>query len=275
MTEDELATGINAALPSSKPVPGGTQRTQAAVTMGPAPVAASTPPRAKQHEPKRQLADKPVSASTRAPATPPAAPNAERDTVSASLRSAASDSEAEVPTADEAAPAFLRRSEDAKGFSIVFAVGTATLALVGIVQLLVIFRTELVTHWPTLRPTLIQACNWMGCTVGWPTRAELLAVVGTELQSVPGTDVLELTAVVRNRANYRMALPAVEVTLTDTQNRPVARKVFAPIDYLSSSGEPSSRIDEGLGAGGDLTVKLVFEARGLAAAGFVVYPFYL
>jgi Protein of unknown function (DUF3426) len=142
-------------------------------------------------------------------------------------------------------------------------------------QLTVLFRTELMTRWPALRPALVSLCGTFGCSIGWPTRAELLAVVGTELQAVPGTDVLELTAVIRNRAGFKLALPAVEVTLTDTQNRALARKVFAPVDYLASSGEPSSRIDEGLGAGSDYTVRIVFEARGLSAVGFVVYPFYL
>ena len=104
-------------------------------------------------------------------------------------------------------------------------------------------------------------------------RAEALAVVGTDRQSVPGTDVLELTAVVRNRATFRMALPSIELTLTDVQGRAVARKVFAPADYLASSG--AARIEEGLDAGADLSIRVTFEARGLTAVGFVVYPFFL
>jgi hypothetical protein len=51
--------------------------------------------------------------------------------------------------------------------------------------------------------------------------------------------------------------------------------VFLPVDYLASSGEPSSRIDEGLPPNTDFSLHLVFEARGLNASGFVVYPFYL
>ena len=135
--------------------------------------------------------------------------------------------------------------------------------------------TEITTRWPQWRPVLVQICGLFGCNVGWPTRADLLAVVGTELQAIPGTDVLELTAVIRNRASFKVALPAIEVTLTDTTNRTLARKVFAPVDYLVSAGEPSSRIDDGLGASSDLTVHVAFEARGINAVGFVVYPFYL
>lgn len=177
----------------------------------------------------------------------------------------------------DGAPEFLRRgpSRPRTGFSVVFGGGSVLLAALLLVQLAIAFRVELATRWPALRPSLVQLCAALNCSVGWPTRAELLAVVGTELQAIPGTDVLELTAVVRNRASFKVALPALEVTLTDTQNRALARKVFAPVDYLASAGEPSSRIDEGLAPGSDYTIRVVFEARGLAAAGFVVYPFYM
>ncbi len=191
------------------------------------------------------------------------------------MASAAPEAESPAETQAAAEAAFLRASGRPRGFSIFFGGGSAVLALVLLLQAAVLFRTELITRWPQLRPTLVQVCDLYGCSVGWPTRAELLAVVGTELQAIPGTDILELTAVVRNRASFRVALPAVEITLTDTNNRTLARKVFAPVDYLASSGEPSSRINEGLGAGGDYIVRITFEARGLNAAGFVVYPFYL
>jgi predicted Zn finger-like uncharacterized protein len=176
-----------------------------------------------------------------------------------------------------AEPEFLRstRIDEKRSFSVVFGGGSIVLAVLLVLQLAVIFRTEITSRWPQWRPALVQLCGLFGCNVGWPTRADLLAVVGTELQAIPGTDVLELTAVIRNRAGFKVALPAIEVTLTDTTNRTLARKVFAPVDYLASAGEPSSRIDDGLGPSSDLTVRVAFEARGVNAVGFVVYPFYL
>ena len=183
--------------------------------------------------------------------------------------------EDEDEPSEAAEVSFLQERRPSRGFSIIYGGGSLLLALLLGLQAAVLFRTELLTRWPELRPRLVDICDLYGCSVGWPTRAEMLAVIGTELQAVPGTDILELTAVVRNRAPYRVALPAVEVTLTDTNNRTLARKVFAPVDYLASSGEPSSRINEGLGPGSDYVVRITFEARGLNAAGFVVYPFYL
>ncbi|MFN3564416.1 MAG: DUF3426 domain-containing protein [Burkholderiaceae bacterium] len=202
---------------------------------------------------------------------------AERRAREANVAQAANTGAEQVHDDADEQPQFLRRDRQraGKGFSVVFGGGSALLAALLLAQLAVVFRIELATRWPALRPTLVQLCAAFGCTVGWPARADLLAVVGTELQAVPGTDVLELTAVVRNRANFKVALPAIEVTLTDTQNRALARKVFAPVDYLASAGEPSSRIDEGLAAGSDYTIRVAFEARGIAAVGFLVYPFYL
>ena len=174
-------------------------------------------------------------------------------------------------------PAFIRTAERAprRGFSIVFSGGTLLMLLLAIAQLAVIFRSDVLTRWQEARPALSQLCEVFGCTLGWPTQPDQLAVIGSELQSIAGTDVLELTAVIRNRAAFTQALPALEVTLSDTQNRPVARKIFGPADYLAAAGEPRTRIDEGLAAGADMTIRIHFETRGLQAAGFLVYPFYI
>jgi hypothetical protein len=176
-----------------------------------------------------------------------------------------------------AAPSFLPTEDQQREQRLrrMLAIACVPLSLLAALQVGLALRDDALQAWPSLHPLLARACSLYGCTVGWPARAELLTIIGSELAAIPGTDVIELNAAVRSRANFIMALPSIEVTLTDTQNRPVARKVFVPADYLASSGEPSSRIDEGLAPGSDLSVRLVFEARGINAAGFVLYPFYL
>lgn len=189
-------------------------------------------------------------------------------------------SESEKKTREAAVepePEFIRskKRRERRGFSIIFGGGSALLIALAIAQFAVIFRSELIARAPQLRNPLVALCGVFGCTVGWPTQVDQLAVIGSELQAIPGTDVLELTAVIRNRATFRQALPALEVTLTDSRNRPVARKVFSPADYLAAAGEPSSRIGDGLAAGADHTIRIFFEARGVQAAGFLVYPFFI
>ena len=188
------------------------------------------------------------------------------------------DADAEPGAAEEAdrPPSFMQpKRRKRRGFSVVYGGGAALLVLMAAIQLAVIFRGQLMIHWPQSRPLLADLCGVLRCTVNWPTQADQLAVIGTELQAIPGTDALELSALIRNRADFRQSLPAIEVTLTDARNRPLARKVFTPADYLASAGEPTARLQEGLAPGSDLSIRIFFEARGLAPAGFLVYPFYL
>jgi len=181
------------------------------------------------------------------------------------------------PVAEPATPEFLRQAdaETKRRRSVLFGIGAFLLAIVLLAQLAAAFRAEILVKLPQARPALAGLCKVFRCTVGWPARGELLAVVGSELQALPDTGAFELTAVVRNRGNTTLALPAIELTLSDTLNRTVARKVFAPSDYLAGEVDPQARLLAGLEAGADLTVRIAFEARGVNAAGFVVYPFYL
>jgi len=183
----------------------------------------------------------------------------------------------EAPGAEQVAPAFLRDA-DTRGRrrrTLLFGFGALLLAVVLLAQLAVALRADILARFPQTRPALSGLCQVFRCTVGWPERGDLLAVVGSELQALPGTSVFELTAVVRNRGNMTLALPWIELTLSDTLSRTVARKVFSPADYLAGESHPPGRMLAGIEAGADLTVRIAFEARGLNAAGFVVYPFYL
>jgi len=150
----------------------------------------------------------------------------------------------------------------------------AVLAPALLVQLALLFRSSLIVHFPDLQPALAALCSPLDCSAQWPMRPELLAVVSSDLQAVPGTSAMEFDAVIRNRAEFAMALPALELTLTDSLNRPLARKVFTPADYLSARTTNSQEPSDNLAAGADLTIRLIFEFRGAGVAGFVAYPFY-
>jgi len=176
----------------------------------------------------------------------------------------------------ELEPDFLRspRTESSRLVRVALAAGCAFLVPALAVQLALLFRSSLILHFPDLQPTLAALCAPLSCSAQWPMRPELLAVVSSDLQAVAGTPALELDAVIRNRAEFPMALPALELTLTDSLNRPVARKVFTPDDYLAGHSAAAPGPSDHLAAGADLSIRLVFEFRGLGVAGFVAYPFY-
>ena len=266
-------------------------------------ISASAPPRLSAQANALSPADEPASAApplvaaavitedaleAAAPASAPAFAGDDRDAPAAAASEAelrgADESATEPPATEEtlpidepATPEFLRQADSRKKRrrAVPLAVGAIALALLLLAQLAAAFRAEILVRLPQARPALTGLCKVFRCTVDWPARGDLLAVVGSELQALPGTGAFELTAIVRNRGNTTLALPAIELTLSDTLNRTVARKVFAPADYLAGDGDPQARLLAGLEAGADLTVRITFEARELNAAGFVVYPFYL
>ncbi|SPE33688.1 conserved hypothetical protein [Burkholderiales bacterium] len=173
-------------------------------------------------------------------------------------------------------PTFLR-VKDPRGSRAgrrALAAGCLFLVPMLVLQLALLFRASLIVHFPELQPGLAALCAPLSCTAQWPMHPELLAVVSSELQAVPGTQAMELDTVIRNRAGFPMALPAIELTLTNSLDHPVARKVFAPADYLSARTGTAPTAGDNLAAGADLSIRILFELPGVGVAGFVAYPFY-
>lgn len=143
------------------------------------------------------------------------------------------------------------------------------LALLG--QVIFHFRSELATALPSLRPLLTSASQALGRDLPLPRHVELISIEVSGLQNDPAHgNLLVLNATLRNRAAYGQAYPSLELSLTDTQDAAVARRVFSPADYLS----PKTPANQPFAANSDLTVRLWIEAREIAAAGYRLYVFY-
>ena len=175
------------------------------------------------------------------------------------------------------APSFLRNhpSEPRPGARIALGVGMVALAAGLVVQLALLLRSPLIVALPALRPALQALCEPLGCTASWPMRPDMLAVVSSELEAVPGTDIFELGAVLRNRAAFAVAAPAIELTISDDIGHTVVRRVFLPADYLAAGpeGKPEPGADR-IGASADFALRIRFAFPGGNAASFEAYPFY-
>lgn len=133
------------------------------------------------------------------------------------------------------------------------------------------YRGEIAALWPESRPLLAAACREPRCTIPLPQRAELISIESSELAAERGAaGVLTLSAVLRNRAAFEQALPALELTLTDGADRPLARRVLQPKDYL---GERAGR-EATLAAGGEAGFKVHIDPVGLNATGYRLFVFY-
>jgi predicted Zn finger-like uncharacterized protein len=171
-------------------------------------------------------------------------------------------------------PEFLRAGVEGPLATRLRLAAVVLLALALPLELAFSWRTGLIAQFPSLRAGASAACAALGCEIPWPRRPEQLAIVGSEMQSLPGTDVIELTAVLRNRADFALAMPALEVTLADSFNHPVVRRVFPPREISVTTSDPPVPAGASIPAGADLPLRVAVDAPGIAAMSYVVYPFY-
>ena len=145
-------------------------------------------------------------------------------------------------------------------------------AIVFVAQIAVHYRIEIAVLAPEARPTLEALCDVAMCTVDLPSKVELLSIEASDLHPVdPATPTqLELTATLRNRAPFAQTWPHLELTITDTTDNAVARRVIAPQEYLLRGRDAAS----GFASQSDNPVIIFLTTAGLPASGYRLYLFY-
>jgi predicted Zn finger-like uncharacterized protein len=111
------------------------------------------------------------------------------------------------------------------------------LALAAVLALQVAYhdRDRLAAAQPALRPVLAQMCGYLRCTLGHPRQIEALVVDSSGFNRLRG-DSYRLSFSVRNTAPVRVAAPALELTLTDSQDQPLVRRVLSPQELGAVDG---------------------------------------
>ncbi len=148
----------------------------------------------------------------------------------------------------------------------------ASLALVLAVQGLWWFASPVAIALPGLRPALEGACGLVGCEVALPQLPDQLFIEGSDLQllDVARPQEVLLSAQIRNRAAVTQQLPAIELTLIDTANRVVGRRVLRPAEYLEEGRRPQG----GIAGNEEVAVRLYLNTGDLRAAGYRLYLFF-
>lgn len=147
----------------------------------------------------------------------------------------------------------------------------STLLLVALgAQAAYAFRTEMTVALPQTRELFLQACARLGCNVPLPRLSGYLHIDASDMKAVDAArpNEIELSLSVRNRAPVDVDYPAFELTLTNSQDQTIARRVFMPREYRASADAG------GLGAGAELPIRLLLDTGTLRAAGYRVYLFY-
>jgi predicted Zn finger-like uncharacterized protein len=146
------------------------------------------------------------------------------------------------------------------------------LVVVGVFQAGYIFRTELMVIYPPLKPLYQLVCQRLACEIELPRLRDQLNIEASDLRSVDPRrpNLVQLTALVRNRARVPVEYPAFELTLTNAQQQVMARRVFLPGDYL----DEAEQTDVGLAGRRELAVNMYLDTGPLRAAGYRIYLFY-
>lgn len=146
------------------------------------------------------------------------------------------------------------------------------LALIALgLQAALAFRVELAVVVPEARPALSGLCGVAGCEVGLPAKVALVSIEASDLRPAGGNaGSLALAATLKNRAPFAQQFPHLELTLTDTADKAIARKVLAPADYLP----PKTSLTDGMPPNADVAISLDINLGEMAASGYRLYLFY-
>jgi predicted Zn finger-like uncharacterized protein len=168
-------------------------------------------------------------------------------------------------------PTFLRQAERAARWrSRPVRAALWMLALLGsaglVAQVLYEYRDLAAARHAGLRPLLEQGCNWLGCSVGAARSINDLSVESSGLVRVEKSSVYRLSVALRNRAPIELALPALELALTDSAGQLVSRRVLTAAELGVTQAT--------LAAGRELTLQATLQAATAPVAGYTIELFY-
>ncbi|WP_244273601.1 DUF3426 domain-containing protein [Acidovorax soli] len=119
---------------------------------------------------------------------------------------------------------------------------------------------------PRVRPWLQALCEPFQCTLA-PLKQMSDVVIDSSSFNKGRGDSYQLTFAIKNRANIPLAMPAMELTLTDAQDQPVLRRVFLPPEMAAPAELPALGV-------WNSSVAVIVTTGGARVAGYRLLAFY-
>ena len=125
---------------------------------------------------------------------------------------------------------------------------TAFLLSAGLIlQALLHERDRIAAQAPEIKPVLEALCEWMQCKVSPLRQIESIVMDSSSFNKL-SEDVYRLNFTLKNTALNPLALPAIEISLTDAQDQALVRRVINPdvlgfkSDHLAPTSESSASL---------------------------------
>ena len=144
------------------------------------------------------------------------------------------------------------------------------LSLTLFMQVVFHHRDRIASQAPALRPLLAALCASFQCRLGPPRRIESIAIESSAFTRVRA-DAFRLSLTLSNQADIALAMPALELTLTDVQDQPVLRRVLQPSDLGPQAPQVIEARAEWTST---LTLAIAPQANPARIVGYRVLAFY-
>ncbi|MBC7698653.1 MAG: DUF3426 domain-containing protein, partial [Bacteroidia bacterium] len=107
------------------------------------------------------------------------------------------------------------------------------LLFVAIAQSVYFLRNDIAIYYPKTKPYLVQICEKLACSIDLPKKIEFIVIDDSDIQEdADYAGLMHLSSTLINQASFQQAYPNLELTLTDTEDKPKLRRFFKPIEYL-------------------------------------------
>ena len=133
------------------------------------------------------------------------------------------------------------------------------------IQMALHWRDWLAAHYPESRPLLVQMCRLAQCRIGPLKSIDDVVVDSSSLARGSEPDGYRLTILLRNRSLVQLALPSIDLSLTDADGSMVARRTLSPLDF---------KVPEVIAPRGEVTLNLNLSTPGRRVTGYTVEAFY-
>ena len=149
--------------------------------------------------------------------------------------------------------------------------GSLLLIVLAGLQSVYFLRDEIAIYYPDFKPYLVQACQQLSCSINLPKQIESIMIDDSDMQEdTDHAGVVRFSSTLINQGSHVLAYPNLELTLTDTEDKPVLRRIFKPGEYLPSG----SNVADGIRAGEQIRIQLAITTDDTPVAGYRVFVTY-